>query len=282
MKLTDQQIAFFETFGFLIFPGLLESEIDKIIEGFERVWLDHGGGHDGRPHDHKQRSALVPFIDQDEYLSSLIDDARIEGIAASLLGDDFNYTGSDGNFYVGDTNWHSDGFFDRKYLSIKMALYFDKLAAGTGCVRVIPGSHRFSDTFGQSLHEAMVNSRTPRTEELWGIKGAEVPAIAVETQPGDLVVFNHNTKHSAFGGGTRRRMFTINLEQRFAEEDLPALRDIMSKETRFWIERAYGDVMILTAGPNRMRHLEQRLANDDHLAELSRKARESMPEPSRG
>jgi len=28
--------------------------------------------------------------------------------------------------------------------------------------------------------------------------------------------------------------------------------------------------MIRTAGPSRMRHLEQRLANDDHLAEMYR------------
>ena len=26
-----------------------------------------------------------------------------------------------------------------------------------------------------------------------------------------LVVFNHNLKHTVFGGGKRRRMFTINL-----------------------------------------------------------------------
>jgi hypothetical protein len=282
MKLSDRQVAHFDTFGFLIFPELLRDEIDKIIGGFERVWADHGGGHDGRPHDHNQRSALVPFIDQDEYLSCLLDHPRIEGIASSLLGDDFNYSGSDGNYYVGDTNWHSDGFMDRKYASIKMALYLDKLTADTGCVRVIPGSHRFSDAFSQSIHEAMANHREPRTRELWSIDGAEVPAIAVETEPGDLVVFNHNTKHAAFGGGTRRRMFTINLEQRHSEEDLPMLRDSMATGSRFWIERAYGDIMIRTAGPNRMRHLEQRLANDDHLAELSRKARETMSEPARG
>lgn len=282
MRLTDQQIAYFDTFGYLFFPGLLRDAADKIIEGFERVWADHGGGHAGRPHDHKQRSALLPFIDKDEYLSSLIDDPRIEGIAASLLGDDFNYETSDGNFYVGDTNWHSDGFADRKYLSLKMALYLDKLTADTGCVRVIPGSHRFSDSFAQSLHEAIGNPREPRSEELWGIDGKNVPAIAVENEPGDLVVFNHNTKHAAFGGSTRRRMFTINMEQRFAEEDLPMLREIMGKETRFWIERAYGEAMLRTAGPARMRHLEQRLANDDHLAELSRNARETMTEPARG
>ncbi|MCX8214072.1 MAG: hypothetical protein OTJ97_06140 [SAR202 cluster bacterium] len=40
--------------------------------------------------------------------------------------------------------------------------------------------------------------------------------------------------------------------------------------------------MVETANPARMVHLEQRLANDDHLPELVRKAREEMDEPSRG
>jgi hypothetical protein len=48
------------------------------------------------------------------------------------------------------------------------------------------------------------------------------------------------------------------------------------------VERAYDDTIVRTAGPARMRHLEQVLANDDHLAELSRKARETMLEPARG
>lgn len=41
-------------------------------------------------------------------LCGLLDDARVDGIFASLLGDDYVYLGSDGNFYVGDTRWHSD------------------------------------------------------------------------------------------------------------------------------------------------------------------------------
>ena len=40
--------------------------------------------------------------------------------------------------------------------------------------------------------------------------------------------------------------------------------------------------MVGTAGPERLVHLEQVMANDGHLAELSRKAREAMSEPSRG
>jgi len=112
--------------------------------------------------------------------------------------------------------------------------------------------------------------------------GRDLPAVALETQPGDLVCFNHNTKHASFGGGKRRRMFTMNLCQRYPEERLDDLRRYMAGGARFWVERGYGEAMIRTAGPERMRHLEQVLANDGHLAELSRQARARMSEPSRG
>ena len=111
------------------------------------------------------------------------------------------------------------------------------------------------------------SSSSDRTAALCEDFGAEV--IVIEQSE-----FNH--------GGTRRRMFTINLEERYAEADLDTLRDVMAKETRFWIESAYGEAMVRTASPSRMKHLEQRIANDDHLAELSRKARLEMSEPSRG
>ena len=281
MRLTEQQLRYFDTFGFLKFPGLFADEADAISEAFERVWADHGGGHRGEEHDHQQRSALVPFIDQSEYLSALLDDPRIDGIASSLLGDDFNYTASDGNFYVGDTAWHSDGYRDKKYLSVKMALYLDPVSRDTGCLRVIPGSHRFGDGFAGALQEVAPNSRTRNTEELWGIPGIDVPAVALETQPGDLLMFNHTVRHASFGGGTRRRMFTINPQERFREEDLPELREQIAGMAKFWIDSAYGEAMLRTASPSRMRHLEQRLANEDHLPELARKAREEMDEPSR-
>ncbi len=276
MRLNEQQLKFFETFGFLAFPGLFATEVDTIIGAFEQVWVERGGGHNGKPHDGKQRSTIVPFIDQSERLSALLDDPRIEGVASSLLGDDFNYTASDGNYYAGDTRWHSDGYRNRKYLSLKMAFYLDPLTRETGCLRVIPGSHQVGDRFGDAL-EAQIR----QSEELWGIHGRDVPAVALETRPGDLLLFNHSTKHASFGGSGWRRMFTFNLQQRYQEEDLPALREEIGRLAIYWADRAYGEKMIRTAGPARMRHLEQRLANDGHLAELARKARQEMPEPSR-
>ena len=138
MRLTEHEINRFRTFGYLVFPGHFAAEIGDITDAFEKVWADHGGGHDGRQHDHQHRSALVPFIDQDEYLCSLIDDPRIEHVVASLIGDDFNYTGSDGNFYVGDTQWHSDGYKDARYTSLKIAFYLDVVKKDGGCLRGDP------------------------------------------------------------------------------------------------------------------------------------------------
>ena len=282
MRLTKQQINYFQTFGYLVFKGLFANEISEITKGFERVWSYLGGGHDGKKHDKKQRSAFVPFIDQDEYLSAILDNETVDGIASSILGDDYNYTSSDGNFYVGDTGWHSDGYTRKKYLSIKMAMYLDAVTVNTGCLRVIPGSHNVGDVFSESLQQASQNSKQQKQEELWGITGIDVPAVALESNPGDLVVFNHRLKHSSFGGGDSRRMFTMNFSERYSNEDLSLLKDDIGNLARFWSERAYGMVMIETAGKCRMKHLEQRLANDGHLADLVLKAKSEMDEPARG
>lgn len=274
--LTEQQLSFFDTFGYIGLPGLMSDRFDEIIEEFEKVWETHRGGHNEKPHDGTARSCIVPFIDQSPRLSTLLDDERIAGLATALLGDDFNYMGSDGNFYVGDTGWHSDGWHET-IRHIKIAFYLDPLDRDSGALRVIPGSHIVTDRYAQSLQEM-----APRSQEMWNLHGSQIPAVALETKPGDIVCFNHNTKHAAFGGNKRRRMFTINLCQRYPEEKIEDLRTYIGHAARFWVDRVYGDVMIETAGAERMRHLEQVMANDSHLPELARQAREAMGEPARG
>src|SRR6185369_5103182 len=98
----------------------------------------------------------------------------------------------------------------------------------------------------------------------------------------DVVVFNHNTKHAAFGGGQWRRMFTINCAQRFPESKLDDLRSYINSHARFWIDRLYGETMIRTASARRKVYLEQVMANDGDMKALAEKARATMREPSRG
>lgn len=159
----------------------------------------------------------------------------------------------------------------------KMALYLDPVAGSTGALRVIPGSQRYGDQYAEDLQRQLRNSK-----EMLGISGAEVPAIALTSNPGDVVVFNQNTKHSSWGGSNRRRMFTINCTAQYNEEDVPYLRNEISAFARFWIDSVYGDAMLHTANPQRMVHLQQPLQYQDHLIEEVRKAKMTMKEPSRG
>jgi len=192
IHMNESQCRFFETFGYVGMPGLLKEDIEDIINAFEEVWQTNGGGHAGKPHEGTARSCIAQFLDHHPRLCALLDDPRILGIAKSLCGDDFNYMGSDGNYYVGDTGWHSDGWHPQ-IRHIKIAFYLDPLTKDTGCLRVIPGSHRLGEGYTEELQANLRHSR-----EKWDLTGPEIPAIALETVPGDVLVFNHNTKAVLF------------------------------------------------------------------------------------
>ena len=271
MELTALQKHFFETFGYLVMPGLIREDVGWVTEEFEAVFRDRGVVHDGT-----KRSCIVPIIDQRERLCTLLDHPGIEGLISGLLGEDFNYLGGDGNFYSGDTVWHSDGFHTvGKYL--KVAIYLDPVGRDTGCLRVIPGTHRID------LQNSWDARQARKSAELWGIEGREVPAVALESQPGDVVAFNHNLMHASFGGSQRRRMFTLNnCRHCETEEETQELEKYISGSARFWIDRVHSDVMRGTASPQRMRHLRQVMAHEGHLPALAAKARAEMAEPARG
>ncbi len=276
-QLTKEQLNFFNMFGYLHFPGLMADCVDRIIQSFERVWTNHGGGHHGNPHSGQARSCIVPFADQDEYLSSLLDDPRIHDIAAGILGDDFNYTSGDGNLYVGDTAWHSDGYNGERIPSIKIAFYLDPLTEDTGAVRIIPGSHHCGDAFSDGLEKEIRNS-----PDTWNLAPDEIPCLVVETQPGDVVVFWHNTKHAAFGGSKRRRMFTMNFYEHVADDRLEEFQNALANEGRFWIDRIHGETMLRSATSERMVHLKQVMENDFKVKEVHKRLRKEKNEPSRG
>jgi len=271
MELTEQQKGFFETFGYLHLPGLLAREADWITQEFEAVWVGRGVVHDGT-----KRSCIVPFIDQRERLSTLLDNPSIEALITGLLGEECNYLGGDGNFYTGDTPWHSDGFHTvGKYL--KVALYLDPVAKDAGCLRVIPGTHR------PEMAERWDARRARNSLELWGIEQRDVPCVALQSKPGDVVAFNHNLMHASFGGSRRRRMFTMNFSAHCeTAEEIGDLESFINAQARFWIDHLHSDIMRGTASPQRMRHLRQVIEHERGLAALAAKARGMMGEPARG
>jgi hypothetical protein len=267
MSITDQQLHYFRTFGFLKFPALFAPEIDRITEAFEEVWAASGRTHDG-----VARSMLVPFVDQSEFLSGLLADPRIDDVATAILGPDYSYATSDGNYYVGETKWHSDKEPTDPIASFKIAFYLDPVGPDNGCLRVIPGSIHGGDPFGRALHEAIPFTFSSRPEESWGVAGRDVPAYPIPSVPGDMLLFDHRIKRSSWGGGDRRRMFTYNFSQHYPAELLPRLRDEVAQAEKARTDGgtgAYGETLLRTVGPRIMRHLEQRLSVADGAGETA-------------
>lgn len=267
MQPTEQQLHHFHTFGFLLLPALLQpDEVAWITDEFEQVLQIHGAEHDGSKH-----TQIVPMLDHSERLCSLLDDARILGIAGAILGDDFNYAGGDGDFWVGDTAWHPDGDYPDLF-AIKFAFYLDVLTRDTGSLRILPGSHLPESYWRRG------NIHPNNAQASWGIDPWEIPGnIAIETNPGDLVVFNHSIFHASFGGSNRRRQFSMNLHKRgktdaeLARIDqylghhgtIPRGIRIGGKFTglkpgsMYTDFSMYTDLMIDTATSERLRHLSQ-------------------------
>ncbi len=219
--LTAEQVAHFETFGFVIRRQCFSTnEMEEISEAFDEVLTED---RQGKPFDGEKRQAVLGFIEKRPLLSSLAEDDRIYGPLEQLLGAGFVWIGSDGNLYVGDTGWHPDGSV-LDYGRIKVALYLDAVTEDTGCLRVIPGSHQLP------LHAALDPLRRQRQnpdETAFGAAGRDIPSFPLESEPGDMVFFNQNLWHSAFGGRTGRRMFTMNFGAKPSrEKDIEFLKRV--------------------------------------------------------
>ncbi|GGD80028.1 phytanoyl-CoA dioxygenase family protein [Paenibacillus nasutitermitis] len=247
IKLSQQQVEFFNTFGFLKLTGMFKDDIDDITEAFERVlqaYQEKSTIHDG-----SKRTMVGGCVDSSARLSALLDDPRILGACSSLLGDDFIYWGSDGNYYSGDTGWHPDGQ-EENHLHIKVAFYLDPLDGTNGALRVIPGSHRMGEQYAKDIKRTVMNS-----EQYLGIHGSEVPAQVLDVIPGDVLIFDHRTFHSAWNGSTLRRMFTMNLCRQYPEDKLDELRSMIVNHVSSHITEYYGIQMRETADSERMKHL---------------------------
>ena len=108
--------------------------------------------------------------------------------------------------------------------------------------------------------------------DLFGVAPKDFPGnVALETLPGDIVMFNHDTYHAAFGGSTRRRMFTMN-----------CIRHCKTEEERILGHRylsihspggynvdtgagMYFPLILDTADAKRMTHLDQPARIHDEL-----------------
>ena len=121
MQLSEQQILFFNTFGFLILRQHLSADtVERLSPEFNAAidsLLPPGTQHDG-----KERIGRVLLDGDTPLLTALADDPRFANVAEQVLDTEAMCIGIAGNYYVGDTRWHSDSR-SLDYAGVKFTIY---------------------------------------------------------------------------------------------------------------------------------------------------------------
>jgi ectoine hydroxylase-related dioxygenase (phytanoyl-CoA dioxygenase family) len=209
--LTPQQKNHFDVFGYLVLrQAFSHSEMAAITRTIEHVWAE-----DPQPVEQDERRS-GGIVESRPELTALVTDERLYPIIEGLLGSELQWVGSEGNLSSSSTiGWHPD----RKYYTsgeehwmdfaqLKLMIYLDPVDRDSGCLRVIPGSHRMP------FHRNLADQELSPEAKPFSVIGPEIPCMALESKPGDIVLFDHCIWHASFGGGSRRRYLAMKFAQR--------------------------------------------------------------------
>jgi ectoine hydroxylase-related dioxygenase (phytanoyl-CoA dioxygenase family) len=220
-QLDTRQVAYFETFGFLKVPGLFAHDIDRIEAGFEEVFANDAIGRmETNEHLHlEQRRTIIPgFIHKSDKLAPLLDDPRVVGVVTGLIGENYEYAESDGNVFDCESSWHPDIYSaPLNQFHAKLSFYLDPLHGDSGAIRMIPGTNHHKTQYAKALRSNLEDYEA--IERIYGVRYNEIPSWTLESEPGDLIVWNFRTIHASFNGGERRRLFSINFREKGASGD---------------------------------------------------------------
>lgn len=220
VPLDPTRVQFFETFGFVVLPGLFAAEADRLSRGFDEVFAAeaqpfvmpsenrfHSTAHD--EHADRLRLVVSPFVERSPDLAWLRSDPRILGIVESLLGPDATWADSDGNLMHCDVTWHIDAYGAAAGIPhIKIFFYLDPLTRDSGALRVVPGSGLTDGEYARRLRRLLLVPEA--VTDTFGVEAPDIPAHVVETVPGDVIVSRFDSIHASFGGPPNRRLFTMN------------------------------------------------------------------------
>ena len=207
--LSSQQQHHFRAFGFLFLENAFASEIDSITAVVERDWA---ADPQQLANDERRTTAIV---ERNPELNGLPVEDRLYPAIEQLLGADPLWAGSEGNLSSKTAvKWHPDRKYyldgERHWMDfdqLKVMMYLDPVARDSGCLRVIPGSHR------DPLHHDLAEQELHPETLPFGLEPSDIPCVALESQPGDVILFDHRSWHGAFGGGPRRRYLAMKFTQ---------------------------------------------------------------------
>ena len=180
----DVDVSAFRSDGFVVLRAAFESgrlsrEVnDALADGYRDAPMNTGSAGN--------LFWYVPMMCERTPQSLALVDA-LAGPATQLLDRAVIPVRAKGTRYLGGTSWHRDSDLD--VATVGFAAYLEPLDSHNGALRVLPGSHRVLPTESPS--------GVPAEGSLVG--------YAIETDPGDMIVFDERLWHASSGGAERRQ-----------------------------------------------------------------------------
>ena len=249
--LSQEQVAFFQTFGYLALRQVYTTaEIAEIRQETDRLLCEN---RDGRPFPAEERQCLIPFFEHSPTLLRYLADDRIYELGIDLVGPDFILCATEGNLHVGDTRWHGGGAEEDILANIKICLYLEPRTAETGALRIIPGSNYVAM---RERLQPLVSQLDDPTPNCFGVDAAAIPVL--ESSPGDLLIFSESTWHGAFGGEPGRTQHAISfLEKPKTETQIEHTKELYEK----WNYSLHPHPSIVASESPRLRGMVQQLVD---------------------
>ncbi len=211
----DEQVDWFRSFGYLVLHSFFEP---ALIEGLRheivRTML---GVHDDRYHERPPMSGMAghyscllgPWAPR---TVELVDSRRLVSLAERLVGGGVLPSPCDtqGILYFDHAGWHNDSGIGIR--GVKFVGYLEPVDAGSGALRVLPGSHRLPDSALSHLYS--LDLAVP-----------EVPGQVLPTVPGDVIAFDPLLYHASWGGRDRHQWSTLYLRDAITPSQRQGLLD---------------------------------------------------------
>ena len=203
--LTDEEVRFFEAFGFVVLRqhftaaemATIDSELAHAVDlTFADLPFDGTIASSESLQEVELSKSTTPFI------YSLPEGPHFYGIGKQLFGEDAIGHESSAVLYAGDTRWHADRSGPDVQISkfgCKFAVYPEPLDADSGALRVIPGCYR--TPFHDALREIPGIGDDDRIDDF--------PGFVCRTDPGDVVLFYLNCWHASRGGRPGRTLLDV-------------------------------------------------------------------------
>lgn len=205
--LTGWEVDQFKLFGFVILRGLfsteaaaLRAEIDFALrDAFDEDYeTDHRSSTSTPDGEVYAPGSFLPILANGAPVSGRLvaDDGRLWDIAEQLIGDVTLASPALAACIVGETPWHRDGGLGVPW--IRFNAYLDDTRRETGALLAVPGSQAAETTERVIDHLSRLDNTALRSPDL-------LPAVAIETEPGDVIAFDPRIFHASFGGDKRLR-----------------------------------------------------------------------------